>query len=194
MVWLAVVAGGTVAMVRYSEVQGSARQAPERWPPASKLSRNGRRPTLLMFLHPRCPCSRASVGELECLLAKVHGRMDVCVVFIMPPRAGDEWERSDLVRKVQSLQEVRPYIDKNGTEARCFGAETSGQTLLYDANGVLRFSGGITAGRGHAGDNPGRSALEDLMLGAEPNSGNTPVFGCALFETKCPAGEILCKP
>ena len=49
--------------------------------------------------------------------------------------------------------------DDDGAEARRFGAETSGQTLLYDARGALAFSGGITGARGHAGDNAGRASL-----------------------------------
>ena len=194
VVWLAVVAGGTVAMVRYSEAPGIARSAPDAWPTKSKLLRDRDRPTLVMFLHPRCPCSRASVGELERLLANVHGKLDVCVAFVVPPGAADTWEETDLTRRIGSLQGVRHYTDKDGTEAHLFGAETSGQTMLYDSTGKLRFRGGITAGRGHAGDNPGRSALEDLVLRGEANSTGTPVFGCALFDTKCAAEETLCKP
>jgi hypothetical protein len=181
-------------MVRYSEAPGIATHVPKLWPADSILARDARRPTLIMFLHPRCPCSRASVGELERLLARVDGRLDVSVAFVEPPHAGAGWEETDLIRRVRSLQGVRFYMDKDGTEARLFGAETSGQTLLYEPSGKLRFQGGITPGRGHAGDNPGRSALEDLVLRGRANSNDTPVFGCALFETQCATGETLCKP
>ena len=53
--------------------------------------------------------------------------------------------------------------DDDGAEARRFGAETSGQTLLYDEHGALLFSGGITGARGHAGDNAGRASLVALL-------------------------------
>ncbi len=53
--------------------------------------------------------------------------------------------------------------DDDGAEAKRFGAETSGQTLLYDERGTLAFSGGITGSRGHAGDNAGRASLLALI-------------------------------
>jgi hypothetical protein len=62
---------------------------------------------------------------------------------------------------------------------------TSGQVLLYDASGRLRFRGGIRPSRGHEGDNTGRRALEALLLGdgaAPPLS--TAVFGCPLFHPR----------
>jgi hypothetical protein len=82
--------------------------------------------------------------------------------------------------------------DDDGREARRFGVEASGETLLYDADGSLLFSGGITAARGHAGDNAGRTELVSL-LNHEPSSRTnivdrtgshrdaTSVFGCPLF-------------
>jgi hypothetical protein len=82
--------------------------------------------------------------------------------------------------------------DDSGREAGRFGAATLGQTLLYDADGSLLFSGGITAARGHAGDNAGRSELVSLLnrgLSAPVVTMNrgqsardaTHVFGCPLF-------------
>src|SRR4051812_12357486 len=103
LLWLGGVAGGTIAMVRYSEAPGMAAPAPDSWPANSRLSRDPHRPTLLMFLHPRCPCSRASVGELERLLATVDGKLDVCVAFVLPDQSGPEWEETDLIRRVNSI-------------------------------------------------------------------------------------------
>ena len=39
--------------------------------------------------------------------------------------------------------------DVGGRIAARLGAKTSGHVLVYDENGVLKFSGGITAARGH---------------------------------------------
>jgi hypothetical protein len=74
--------------------------------------------------------------------------------------------------------------DVDGTEARRFGALTSGQVVVYDADGRLRFSGGITPARGHAGDNAGRSAIIALLEGASSASVETPVFGCSLLDDR----------
>jgi len=68
-------------------------------------------------------------------------------------------------------------------EARRFGVETSGQTLLYDAGGRLIFSGGITGSRGHAGDNAGEAALVALLTSGQADRRATSVFGCPLFAT-----------
>lgn len=77
--------------------------------------------------------------------------------------------------------------DGDGVEAKRFGAFTSGQALLYDAQGQLRFSGGITDSRGHEGDNAGREAIEAILAGKTATTTLTDVFGCGLF---APASEI----
>jgi len=72
--------------------------------------------------------------------------------------------------------------------------------LLYDAAGALRFSGGITAARGHEGDSMGAAAILSLLSAASPavtaalapEARQTalraaPVFGCPLEEhDACP--------
>jgi hypothetical protein len=46
--------------------------------------------------------------------------------------------------------------------------------LSYDAAGTLRFSGGITASRGHEGANTGRTALTDLVRAVPSQHPSTP--------------------
>jgi hypothetical protein len=84
--------------------------------------------------------------------------------------------------------------DDNGDEADRFGSWTSGQTLLYDRDGQLVYSGGITGARGKPGDNTGRSTVLDILAGAQQTRATTQVFGCSLFgwlkgETK-PQGDV----
>jgi len=147
-----------------------------------------------MFAHPHCPCTRASLGELERLLAQAPGRLSAHVVFLKLAETPADWEKTDLWRKASSITGVTVYVDQAGKEAQRFHAETSGQTLLYDSTGNLRFQGGITFARGHAGDNPGRTALQELLREGHSNQVKTPVFGCALFETQCQKADVLCKP
>jgi hypothetical protein len=75
---------------------------------------------------------------------------------------------------------VRVFVDRDGAEAKRFGVATSGQVLFYDAQRRLRFTGGITAGRGHAGDNAGADAIVSLVDHGTTVEPETPVFGCAL--------------
>jgi hypothetical protein len=87
--------------------------------------------------------------------------------------------------------------DEDGAEAARFGAATSGQVLVYGRDGALVFSGGITAARGHFGDNEGSKAIAHFVADPRPaaevrerspadasagNLARTPVFGCPIFE------------
>lgn len=194
VLWLTVVCGGTIQMIRYSTAPGSSGQPPSAWPTESQIPFDAHRPTLIMFAHPHCPCTRASLGELEVLLTRFPGQLSSYVVFLKPTDTITNWEKTDLWRKASSIPGVRVYTDNSGIEAHRFQSETSGQTLLYDRSGHLLFQGGITLARGHAGDNPGRSALQELLEGGHSNQVKTPVFGCPLVEAQCKQGDIICKP
>ena len=194
VLWLATVGGATILMSRYSNTPGTGGLAPISWPVDSHLPFEATRPTLLMFAHPRCPCTSASLGELERLLAQVPGRLSAQVVFLKSEDTAVDWEKTDLWRKASSIPGVSVYMDNAGIEGRRFHSETSGQTLLYDPAGNLRFQGGITFARGHAGDNPGRTALQELLWKGHSNQVKTPVFGCSLFEAQCQKGNVVCKP
>jgi hypothetical protein len=82
--------------------------------------------------------------------------------------------------------------DEKGTEAAKFVAETSGHTLVFDREGTLLFSGGITASRGHAGDNAGESAVLAALRGETMAQLRTPVFGCLLQKRNSATEPILC--
>jgi hypothetical protein len=80
--------------------------------------------------------------------------------------------------------------DLDEVEVDRFHAEVSGLTMLYNADGKLLFSGGITASRGHSGDNVGRSSIVSLVTCGTSERTRTPVFGCALRTPKSlTAGE-----
>ncbi len=161
---------------------------------AEQISHVEGRPTLLMFVHPRCPCSRASVGELARLLVQERGLGTVQVLFINPPGELPAWAHTDLWRQAASIPGVTVQLDQDGVEANWFGIETSGQTLLYDAGGRLLFAGGLTLSRGHAGDSPGRSALLECLAHQESVLAQTPVFGCPLFAVMNQKGALTCTP
>jgi hypothetical protein len=68
--------------------------------------------------------------------------------------------------------------DLGGVEAERFQTKTSGQAILYDSAGHLRFNGGITASRGHEGDNVGLDAIADEIMRPGTGAAHAPVFGC----------------
>src|SRR5262249_1932415 len=69
LAWAAVAVLGFWSLALYETRPGCAADPPPDWPDRSRLRCDPDRPTLLMFLHPHCPCSRASLEELTVLLA-----------------------------------------------------------------------------------------------------------------------------
>jgi|HubBroStandDraft_5_1064220.scaffolds.fasta_scaffold172478_2 hypothetical protein len=101
----------------------------------------------------------------------------------IPPDSNHRWVHSDLWNVAAAIPGVHLSED-DCTEAHRFRAATSGQTMLYGAGGQLLFSGGITAGRGHFGDNAGLASVESIVIGTSGESASFAhigVFGCALF-------------
>lgn len=184
-VWFLIVVTAMVAMANYSNIPGDTLAAPAQWPAESQISLDNKEPTLVMFVHPHCPCTQASVGELDGLMANCQGRVKVQVVFVKPEGTVDDWVKADLWHRVAAMPGVTIYKDDGGIEAGRFNAETSGFTILYNPAGRLLFAGGITISRGHSGDNPGRSAIETILTQGLPNQVTTPVFGCSLLGTAC---------
>jgi hypothetical protein len=176
--WLLVVGCGLLVMLKFETAPGSVGAVPGRWPADSRLHRDPHHMQLLMFVHPRCPCTRASLRELAQVMAHGQGKVDAQVVFFVPGDGDKEWKKTDLWQMARDIPGVTVVTDENGREQQRFGIETSGHVLLYDAAGKLAFSGGITSGRGESGDNAGRSAVTELLQQGRPQQTETFVFGC----------------
>jgi len=180
--WLVAVAAGMDVVIRYSATPGDPGAPPPYWPADSAVPPPRGRPVLVLMAHPHCPCTRASLEELSRLMTRVEGRLEVRVLFFAPSGEAEDWWKSDLWASAAAIPGVEAIPDRDADESRRFHVETSGHALLYDAEGRLLFSGGITAARGHAGDNAGVAAVAALVLGDLSVPRTTPVFGCALHE------------
>lgn len=198
--WIAALGIGASKLWQYDSAPGVPASAPPQWPAATTIPRDSRLPTLIMLVHPQCPCSRASVYELARLMAHCDGKLQAVVLFIRPPEAPAGWERSELWSDAQAIPGVTVRPDDNGRESARFGAATSGQTLLYAADGRLVFAGGITESRGHGGDNVGESDIQKIVLNSSPDMppphATTPVYGCPLFSQETgstPKGCPACR-
>jgi hypothetical protein len=134
-----------------------------------------------MLTHPHCPCTRASIEELDQLMAHCQGRVKAYVVLMKPSGVANDWVETDLRTHAMRIPGVSVLVDEDGAETRRFRAETSGQVLLYGPDGRLLFSGGITGSRGHVGDNYGEAAMESLINSGAAANDHSPVFGCPLF-------------
>jgi hypothetical protein len=179
--WLGGLLGGMTAFASYKGTPGPEGEPPLRWPTASSIALDAERPTLLMFAHPKCPCTRASLSELNLVLNKYAAQVAASVVFAEPVddrswRVGSAWDQA------RALPGARVLDDLGEVEAARFGAKVSGYVLLYSRAGELLYAGGVTGSRGHEGANLGRTRLETIIRGEAADRPNAPTFGCELSD------------
>jgi hypothetical protein len=180
VLWLGVVGFGFHLAATYQSRPGQPALPAEAWPSGAPIARDALLPTLVLAVHPHCPCTRATLRELDRLAARCRGRARMHVLFYADPERGSEWVQSDLWDHARSIPGVEVTADPRAENAALFGARTSGQVFLFDPQGRLLFEGGITAARGHEGESEGARAVADLLTTGSARVEHAPVFGCAL--------------
>lgn len=188
ILWLIGIGGGLSIMLNYENAPGAVLPPPPTWPEKTAIKPVASLPTLIMSVHPHCPCTRASLGELAVLLARCKGRVSTYVLFYAPSALEKDWEKTDLWQGAEMIPGVTPVVDPDGFEAQKFHLTISGQTALYDTAGKRIFYGGITPSRGHSGDNVGRSTIESLLIRGSATTEMTAAFGCELTQ-----GDLQCQ-
>jgi hypothetical protein len=180
-VWISVIAGGFLVLAReeFTPVEPTTQSA--FFPAHSAIQFSRDKPTLVLFIHPQCPCTQATFDELDRIRAETQDKIAVNLVFTIPDGVPAGWEKGDLWNSAAKMAGVRVVRDRGGEEAHRFNVTGSGHALLYDTSGKLIFSGGITASRGHEGDNAGHAAIVSLVLDGYSLVSRTPVFGCSLL-------------
>lgn len=178
--WLCTLALGLLGLMRYDATPGAAAAVPSRWPTEAGLVRASDRSTLVVALHPHCPCSRATMDTLEAMLAATSASPQVYLLFFSDPSQPASWGDSPLWQRAGRLAVTR-LRDPGGRLATRFGALTSGAAVAYDRDGGRGFAGGLTPGRGVALRADGASALAAVVFAEQAAApAVTPVFGCSL--------------
>ena len=194
--WISLLSYGMYAVNKYGSQPGMSADAPTLWPDIVSIDFDSKGYTLLMMVHPQCPCSRASLHELQAIMKKSHEKARALVLFYHPSDAEPEWSESSLWEQASTISNVQVIKDSNGIEASNFGVYTSGQVLLYDKHGHLRFSGGITPSRGHTGDSAGKSAILKILAKNDRSerleSLKSLVFGCSIHGSDASCKEGYC--
>jgi hypothetical protein len=181
--WLAIAIGIGVFVWRYKLTPGATADAPEHWPVgAITVPPPEDRPVLVMFAHPKCSCTRASLATLTKLLGDVGPLVRAHVVFLDPDGAPADFFDSETVRRAKSVPGLSVSLDRDGQAARRFGALTSGHVVLYSRTGALMFSGGITSARGHEGESYGTRRIRAVLRSEPADRASAPTFGCELFD------------
>lgn len=184
--WAALVAVGFAAWYRYEHTPGDPGPPPQSPAPA------GAAREVVAYVHPRCPCSRATVAELAALALAHRGSAGVTVVLVLPPGGGAGWEHGPVLAAAERLG-LGTRCDAGGREAVKDGATTSGHVVARDAQGRVVFTGGVTPARGRTGDCLGRRAVVAVLGGDEPPVRAAPVFGYTLLTPGCVEGGS-CRP
>ena len=185
LVWGSAAGMGFHLLLDYQFDAGEEGLPPVTWPMESALPRSSGTPALIVFAHPKCPCTRASLVELSRLMAHIKDRVSLSIVFYRPDGKDESWVRQSVLwGMAESSGADRLMIMGGAAEIERFKPRTSGQVYLYDGAGELQYSGGITSSRGHEGDNLGRAAIHDFVLSGKVIATKFHVFGCSLTGRK----------
>ena len=164
------------------------------WPPSSRLPLPDSAPWALVFLHPQCSCSAATLEAVARLVGLCEDRIDWTLVVRADSEDPGFAARGGLTRRisrlVEGLHNVDRFVDENGREAGRFGVGTSGHTFLFAAGTYeLIAQGGLTPTRGHFGEtsmwgaicrSAGVSRSEAERRAALDGTLDSPVFGCEI--------------
>lgn len=179
-IWAGLLFTGHLVLFEYEMTAGPLGNSKRIFPEKSSVQLTHGRQNIILFLHPACPCSAASVDEFHELMREGENDSVGKVVFFMPVDRESEWSLLPLISSVKRIPNVSVTYDATGDQAELFGATTSGHVFIYDARGILQFSGGITASRGHTGDNKNLDIAKNTIIARSPKFATTPVFGCSL--------------
>ena len=182
--WCGSAVAGFLILEKYKATPGEQGVVRSQWPENTSVDFAPRVYNFVLALHPHCPCSRATVGELARILDRLHVKVCLHVLVYRPAGSAGDWDSSTLLDEVAALSGARLHVDIDAAEAERFGILTSGGLVLYGVHGELLFQGGITPSRGHAGDTAAQDAIRERLLGQASTLYTAPVFGCPLREPR----------
>ncbi|HTI51110.1 MAG TPA: hypothetical protein VL475_09165 [Planctomycetaceae bacterium] len=177
--WCVLLGAGWWHLCRYTYRPSAVATTLSEWPHETAFApSSGFR--IVMFVHPLCPCSDASIRELENSLARMPAKVSVTVIAVTAGLTAEDLESSGLIAELSAMPRIGLYVDATGAERKRFGAAVSGEVVAFDANGRRVYHGGLTPGRGHQGESVGQGQLEALARGESAAPCESPVFGCLL--------------
>ena len=102
--WFIATAAGLRQLWGYANRAGASGLASPQWPKESRLTLDAKHATLVMFVHPMCPCSKASAEELARVMARCESNLAVQVVAMQPMDAPEDWGQSRLLQQVAGYE------------------------------------------------------------------------------------------
>lgn len=184
--WLILVGAGFISLAVYQHGEGEIAERESTWVESGLIQHDANQCQLLVFLHPRCACSLATLNELARIQSRCKDRLSIQVVIYHPSSAEADWLQSPNVKLIKQIPNVRWTLDLDGSLAQQFGVRTSGHAMLFSPKGDVVFSGGITPARAHEGDNLGKQAIERYVCLGEKSVEESNVYGCPIFGISAP--------
>ncbi|WP_286766000.1 MULTISPECIES: RedB [Rhodopirellula] len=174
---------GMTQLVSYSSQPGKVGQSVPELLPCSLSGeepfRGADQTTVLIFYHPHCPCTRATIRCMERMIASFASQPNIVAYAFIPSGEVDSWIESETTDKLRSFGNVSIVADHDAKASRQFDVATSGHVLVYN-DARLSFSGGITPSRGHEGSCDSGAAFLNSINGESNQRVKWPVFGCAI--------------
>lgn len=140
-----------------------------------------KRPLLLHFFNPDCPCSRFNFKEFKKMTSDYHGKIDFLLV------AQTETNIPDLEEEISSklFNEIDVIIDTSGKVAKEFGIYSSPQVVLVNEDGYIYYKGNYNSTRYCTKKETAYAAISiDELLGNKKspdfNQAATTPYGCVL--------------
>lgn len=181
--WLTACVAGSAAFMTSDFRPGRLGASRAAWPAESSLRRATDGPTILAFLHPRCPCTQGTLTRLLEGLRRHASHVNLVAVLYAPESTDDPaWTNSAYAQRIhREVPGAKLVLDRGGVEARRFDAWTSGTLLVYDRAGREVFRGGITTRRGADQDNPSSRRFFGRLGADDGRVEGAPVFGCPIL-------------
>lgn len=164
-----------IVVWRFEATPGPAVASLQEWPRGCAIERTPGANSVILFLHPGCPCSMASIEELRLGIGKGWNG-DVHVVAYSPDGENEDWVHGEQWEAASKIPRAKLHVDPGGRLARQFNAVTSGHAAFYDGGGRLLFAGGLTPSRGTAA---GGVLFQRAALGQETRR---PEYGCPIID------------
>jgi hypothetical protein len=168
--WLASVIIALALVTNHDFAAGAAGPSLTQWPTQSHVPFSDHNYSLVMFAHPRCPCTHTRLEELARLATRHPNIVTPRVVFIKPAGADTSWEQTDQWSTASTFPSMRVLRHLDGTGTRLFHAQTSHHTLLFGSSGELLLAPALRLPAAKLEAMPGKAA-------SIPNTRETPAYG-----------------
>ncbi|WP_345949958.1 thioredoxin fold domain-containing protein [Mucilaginibacter sp. PAMB04274] len=140
----------------------------------SGLNLTGRKPVLLHFFNPDCPCSRFNLQHVKSLIKQYHNSVDFALVLVTA--------KPYTAQQIQDKFDLQIPVIADKTLATACGVYSTPQAVLLKANRQLYYRGNYNSSRYCTNKKTeyARMALENLLHGLPVlnNPLSTTAYGC----------------